>query len=84
MQIGCFFFTDQNPALKVLLSQRAESNATLAEVALSYLERLFIKEIAEENRTRGISLASDICKNYRREGMYFDEILDEAKSGGKQ
>lgn len=55
-----------------------------AEVELSYIERLFIKEIAEENRARGISLANDICKNYRREGMFFDEILDEAKSGGKQ
>lgn len=55
-----------------------------AEVELSYLERLFIKEVAEENRARGISLAGDICKNYRREGMFFDEILDEAKSGGKQ
>ena len=54
-----------------------------AEVELSYLERLFIKEVAEENRARGISLANDICKNYRREGMYFDEILDEAKIGGK-
>lgn len=55
-----------------------------AEVELSYLERLFIKEVAEENRARGISLVNDICKNYRREGMYFDEILDDAKSGGKQ
>lgn len=54
-----------------------------AEVKLSYLERLFTKEVAEENRARGISLANDICRNYRREGMYFDEILDEAKSGGK-
>ena len=54
-----------------------------AEVSLSYLERLFMKEIAEENRARGISLANDICKNYRREGMFFDEILDEAKIGGK-
>ena len=54
------------------------------EVELSYLERLFMKEVAEENRARGISLANDICKNYRREGMFFDEILDEAKSGGKQ
>lgn len=53
------------------------------EVELSYLERLFIKEVAEENRARGISLANDICKNYRREGMFFDEILDEAKIGGK-
>ena len=55
-----------------------------SEVELSYLERLFMKEVAEENRVRGISLANDICKNYRREGMFFDEILDEAKSGGKQ
>lgn len=53
-----------------------------AEVSLSYLERLFMKEVAEENRTKGISLANDICKNYRREGMFFDEILDGA-TGGK-
>lgn len=54
-----------------------------AEINLSYLERLFIKEVAEENRARGISLANEICKNYRREGLFFDEILDEAKIGGK-
>ena len=54
-----------------------------AEIPLSYLERLFMKEVAEENRAKGISLANDICKNYRREGMFFDEILDEAKNGGK-
>ena len=54
-----------------------------AEVNISYLERLFIKEIAEENRAKGISFFDDICKNYRREGMFFDEILDKAQSGGK-
>ena len=25
-----------------------------------------------------ISLANDICKSYRREGKFFDELLDEA------
>lgn len=54
-----------------------------AEVDFSYLERLFMKEVAEENRARGISLANDICKNYRREGMFFDEILDDGKVGDK-
>lgn len=69
----------------VVISQKGCDAVRIeAEVELSYLERLFIKEIAEENRARGISLANDICKNYRREGMYFDEILDEAKNGGKQ
>ncbi len=55
-----------------------------AEVKLSHLERLFVKEVAEENRAKGVSLANSICRNYRREGMFFDEILDEAKIGGKQ
>lgn len=54
-----------------------------AEVPISYLERLFMKEVAEENRVKGISLANDICKKYRREGTFFDEILDEAKTGGQ-
>ncbi|MEE1223682.1 MAG: DUF3990 domain-containing protein [Clostridia bacterium] len=49
------------------------------EIPLSYLERLVMKEVADENRAKGISLANDICKNYRREGKFFDEILDEAK-----
>lgn len=54
-----------------------------SEIILSYLERLFIKNTAEENRTKGISLANDICKKYRREGLFFDEILDKAKNGGQ-
>jgi len=49
------------------------------EISLSYLERLVMKEVADENRAKGISLANDICKSYRREGKFFDEILDEAK-----
>lgn len=51
------------------------------EVPLSYLERLFMKDISEENRSKGVSLANDICKNYRREGLFFDEILDSANTG---
>lgn len=69
----------------VVISQKGCDAVRIeAEVELSYLERLFIKEIAEENRARGISIANDICKNYRREGMYFDEILDKAENGGKR
>ena len=68
----------------VAVSQKGCNSVRIeAEVELSYLERLFMREVAEENRAKGISLANDICKNYRREGMYFDEILDEAMIGGK-
>ena len=50
-----------------------------AGIGLSYLERLFIRDAAEENRAKGVSLAADICKKYRRRGLFFDEIL--AKAG---
>lgn len=53
-----------------------------AEVELSHLERLFIQKVAEANRVKGVSLANDICRNYRREGLFFDEILEKAQNGG--
>ena len=49
------------------------------EIPLSMLERRFLQDESEANRQKGITLANDICKNYRREGKFFDEILDEAK-----
>ena len=52
------------------------------EIPISYLEKLFMKEVSEANRIKGLSLANHICKNYRREGLFFDEILDQV-AGGK-
>ena len=52
------------------------------EIELSHLERLFIKEVAQQNRVRGVSLANEICRTHRREGLYFDEILEKAQNGG--
>ena len=51
------------------------------EIEISHLERLFIRDVAESNRAKGVSMANDICKNYRREGLFFDELLDRAKNG---
>lgn len=51
------------------------------EISISYLEKKFLQDISEENRAKGVVTANDICKNYRREGKFFDEILDEAKEG---
>jgi hypothetical protein len=48
------------------------------EIPISMLERRFLQDESEVNRQKGITLANDICKNYRREGKFFDEILDEA------
>lgn len=51
------------------------------EIPISYLERRFLQDISEENRVRGVSMANDICKHYRREGEFFDEIMDRALEG---
>ena len=48
-------------------------------IPLSLLERRFLQDESDANRQRGVSLANDICKNYRRDGKFFDEILDAAK-----
>lgn len=45
------------------------------------MERQVLKEASEKNRQKGIEFANQICKDYRREGRYFDEIIDDAKLG---
>ena len=48
------------------------------EVPLSHLERVCLQEVSEQNRSKGVSLANEICKIHRREGRYFDEIMNKA------
>lgn len=49
-----------------------------AEVELSQLERVFLRDLSESNRVKGVNLANEICRDYRREGQFFDEILRKA------
>lgn len=39
-------------------------------------QREKLKYESEINRSRGIELAESICRKYRREGRFFDEILE--------
>lgn len=66
----------------VAVSQKACDNIRIEkEIELSYLERQIITDAAELNREKGIRLANDICKNHRREGLYFDEIMEGIVNG---
>lgn len=47
----------------------------LDEQVLSENDRKKLKQESEENRSKGIELANEICRKYRREGQFFDEIL---------
>ncbi|MCM1088094.1 MAG: DUF3990 domain-containing protein [Muribaculaceae bacterium] len=47
----------------------------LDEQRLTRSERDKLKQESETNRSKGIALADEICREYRREGRFFDEIL---------
>ena len=51
------------------------------EIELTYFEKKILQKVSEGNRQKGIDLANEICKSHRREGKFFDEILDEALKG---
>ena len=66
----------------VLLTQKGCDKVKIEmKVKLSWLERKCLQIVNEENRIKGVNIANKICKNYRREGRFFDEILDSARKG---
>lgn len=66
----------------VAVSQKACDQAAIeTEIELSYMERAFLRDMSGSNRAKGVNLANEICKDYRREGLFFDEILKNAAEG---
>lgn len=47
----------------------------LDEQELTESDRNKLKQESEANRSKGISMADEICRKYRRDGRFFDEIL---------
>lgn len=59
------------------LSKKAcEKIKIVDEQIISEKKRIILKQDSEENRRKGISLADEICRKYRREGKFFDEIIE--------
>lgn len=54
------------------------------EIELSFFEKNVLRKVSEGNRQKGIELANEICKSHRREGKFFDEILDDALKGDNE
>ena len=60
----------------VALTQRAcDALRIEGELELPLFARLALVDAAVANRERGIALANGICREHRREGLFFDEIL---------
>lgn len=49
----------------------------VSENTITNEERRELIKSGESNRQEGVAKANDICRRYRREGKYFDEILKE-------
>ncbi len=47
----------------------------LDEQELSAEDRGKLKQESEANRSKGVAMADEICRKYRREGQFFDEIV---------
>ena len=62
----------------VAITQRACDAITVEkeEILTQEQKKLLISK-SEENRQMGISLANEICRSYRREGKYFDELVSQ-------
>ena len=60
----------------VAVTERAcKAISIVKETKLTEEQKADLLVKSEENRKLGISLADEICKKYRREGRYFDEII---------
>lgn len=60
----------------VALTEKACSKIKIIdEHVFSEEERDALKKRSEANRSSGIAMADEICRKYRREGRFFDEIL---------
>ncbi len=68
----------------VAITQKACDKVKIEkEIEISWLERKCLKTKSEENRKNGVKFADEIVKNYRREGNFFDEILNSNVEGEK-
>lgn len=60
----------------VALTEKACKKITIVEEQeLTADDREKLKQESEANRLKGIALADEICRKYRRDGWFFDEIL---------
>ena len=68
----------------VALTERACQNIKiLDEQKLTENDRDKLKQESEANRSKGIAMAGEICRKYRRDGRFFDEILKAGDYDGK-
>ena len=61
----------------VALTEKACEHIKITKVRnIAEKEKEILKYESEKNRSEGIALAEKVCRQYRRKGRFFDEILE--------
>lgn len=64
----------------VAITEKACKNIKIInEKTLNEKDRALLKTESEHKRNEGIALAEKMCRKYRRDGKYFDEILKDGE-----
>jgi hypothetical protein len=62
------------------LTQKACSQIAIVEkIPVLEIVRLCMQKTSAKNREIGIQTANEICKQHRRDGRFFDEILSQGE-----
>lgn len=59
-----------------LTEQACKKIKILDEQKLTEKDRYQLKRESAANRSKGVAMADEICRKYRRKGRFFDEILE--------
>lgn len=74
--INCLSALDLGKQYVAVSEKACKQIKVLKEYPLSQLELALLKNMSAERRKEGIALAEEIEVKYRREGKFFDEILE--------
>lgn len=74
--INCLSALDLGKQYVAITPKACSQIKILKEESLSSLELSILRDMSARRRTEGIALADEIEVKYRREGKYFDEILE--------
>ena len=74
--INCLSALDLGKQYVAISEKACRQIKILKEEPLSQLELSLLKDMSAERRKEGIALAEEIEVKYRREGKFFDEILE--------
>lgn len=73
--LKCLSVLDLGKQYVAITQKACDQIKILEERDLHLLERLALQDKSVERRAEGIALADEVVKQYRREGLFFDEIL---------